>query len=313
MKSRIWEMDLGNEIPDSLYKYRVMSIKHLAALQADFDALDSDGKISSNPVFRSYIQKQQHNLPESFSEAKSIIVMAVFTPLMTVNFHYQGSTHEIMVPHYYDDGITEDQLKNTILSKIIGDCQYRVKNARMHVLLKRLAVRTGLGKYGRNNLCYVEGMGSFLKLFAFFTDFSFNEDNWIEAEMMDSCTNCNVCLKQCPTGSISEDNFVINVDRCLSLYNEVSGEFPTWLNSSSHNALMGCMRCQLSCPANSEVATKTQKLDSVSEQETKKILDGCPDEELLHSLSEKLRMFKPEHASYFFPVISRNLQVLLRK
>ena len=313
MTSRFWEMDLGNEIPDSIYKYRVMSIKHLGELQDDFEVLDSEGKISSNPVFRSYIQKQQHNLPESFSEAKSIIVMAVFTPLMTVDFHYHGTIHEIMVPHYYDDGITEDQLKNTILSKIIGDNQYRIENAGMHVLLKRLAVRTGLGKYGRNNLCYVEGMGSFLKLFAFFTEFSFDEDNWIKAEMMDYCTNCKVCLNRCPTGSISEDNFVIDVEKCLSLYNEVSGEFPTWLNSSSHNALMGCMRCQLLCPVNSEVATKTQKLDSVPEQETKKILDGSSDEELFHSLSEKLRMFKPEHASYYFPVISRNLQVLLRK
>jgi len=313
MKTRIWEMNLGNEIPDSIYKYRVMSVKHLEELQDDFEVLDSEGKVSNNPVFRSYIENQQHQLPESFPDAKSIIVMAVFTPLMTATFHYQGSIHEILVPHYYDDGITEDQLKNTILNNIIGDNQYRVENAKMHVLLKRLAIRTGLGKYGRNNLCYVEGMGSFLKLFAFFTDFSFEEDNWKEAEMMDSCANCKVCLKQCPTGSISEDNFVINIERCIPLYNEVPGEFPDWIDPNSHNSLMGCMSCQLPCSANIEVSTKTQKLDPVSEQETKKILEGCLDDELIQSLSEKLRMFKPEDASYFFPVISRNLQVLLRK
>ena len=312
MKSRIWDLDLGDEIPESIYQYRVLSIKHLGELQEDFEALDSQGKISKHPVFRSYIQEQQHQLPESFSEARSIIVMAVFTPLMTVDFHHQGKAHEILVPHYYDDGITEEQLKNTIVNKIIGNNQYRVENAKMHVLLKRLAVRTGLGKYGRNNICYVEGMGSFLKLFAFFTDFSFDENNWQEAEMMNSCKNCKVCFNQCPTGAISEDKFVIDIEKCIPLYNEVPGEFPDWINPSSHNALMGCLRCQLPCPANSAVAKKTQKLDSVSEEETKKILEGSSDEELYQSLSEKLRMFIPEHAYYYFPVITRNLRVLIQ-
>ncbi|MFW9806585.1 MAG: 4Fe-4S double cluster binding domain-containing protein [Candidatus Thorarchaeota archaeon] len=311
---RIWEMDLGDVIPQSIYKYRTVSIKHLEDLKEEFQVLDSKGKVGKNPVFRSYIEQQQpHSLPESFPDAKSIVVMAVFTPLMIAKFHYQGAIHEIMVPHYYDDGITEDHLKNTILTKIIGSQQYRVENAKMYVLLKRIAVRTGLGKYGRNNLCYVDEMGSFVKLFAFFTDFVFEEDSWKEVEMLDQCTNCKVCLMQCPTGSISEGNFVINVEKCLSLYNEVPGEFPAWIDSDAHNALMGCMRCQLICPANSEVSKKIQQLDSVSEQETKKILDECPDDELIHSLSVKLRMFTPESAYYFFPVISRNLRVLLLK
>ena len=182
----------------------------------------------------------------------------------------------------------------------------------MHVLLKRLAVRTGLGKYGRNNICYVDGMGSFLTLYAFFTDFSFDEDNWQEVELMNLCSNCKVCLKQCPTGSISEDNFVLDIERCIPLYNEVPGEFPDWIEPSSHNALMGCLRCQLPCPANGEALTKAQKLDSVSEEETEKILDGTFDDALSYSISEKLRMFPPEHASYFLPVIARNLRVLIQ-
>jgi epoxyqueuosine reductase len=289
-----------------------MSIRHLEELQADFDALDSAGKVSNNPVFRSYIQSQQHRLPESLQDANSIIVMAVFTPLMTVDFHYQGEVCNILVPHYYDDGITENQLKNTILNRIIGDSHYQVVNAKMHVLLKRLAVRAGLGKYGRNNICYVDGMGSFLKLFAFFTDFSFDEDSWQDVEMMDSCQTCKVCQNQCPTGSISEDNFVIDIERCIPLYNEVPGEFPTWIHSDAHNALMGCLRCQLPCPANSEVISKTQKLDPISEEETQKILDGIFDDTLSLSISEKLRMFSPEHASYYLPIIARNLKVLLQ-
>jgi len=311
MKARIWETDLENGIPESIYKYRVMSVKHLQELQSDFETLDAEGKVSTNSVFRSYIHQQQHHLPESLPNAKSVIVMAVFTPLMTIDFHYQGKTHEILLSHYYNDGITEDQLKTTILNRIVGDNKYGVENAKMHVLLKRLAVRTGLGKYGRNNICYVDGMGSFLTLFAFFTDFSFDEDNWQEVELMNSCSNCKVCLKQCPTGSISEDNFVLDIERCIPLYNEVPGEFPDWINPDSHNALMGCLRCQLPCPANGEALTMAQKLDSVSEDETEKILSGTFDDALSNSISEKTRMFPPEHASYFLPVIARNLRMLI--
>jgi epoxyqueuosine reductase len=313
MRKRIWETDLESGLPDSIYKYRVMTTKHLQELQDDFDIIDTEGSVSNNSVFRSYIEKQKHQIPDSLPDAKSVIVIAVFTPLMITDFHYEGTVHEIMVPHYYDDGITEEHMKTTILNKIIGNNQYRLENARMYVLLKRLAARTGLAKYGRNNICYVEGMGSFVRLWAFFTDFEFGEDNWQEVEMMEVCESCKVCMNNCPTGSISNDSFVIDVEKCIPLYNEVPGEIPEWIDPTSHNALMGCLRCQLSCPANSEVVTQTQKLDSITDEETKMILDGVETDDLYKSLSKKLRMFIPEHAYYYYPVISRNLRVLIQR
>lgn len=311
MNERIWETNLEDGLPDSFYKYRVMSVKHLQELQDDFNSIDAEGLVSSNSVFRSYIQQQQHQLPESFPDAKSVIVLAVYTPLMLADFQYNGKKQEILVPHYYDDGITEDHLKTTIIKNIIRSDQYRLENAKMYVLLKRLAVRTGLGKYGRNNICYVEGMGSFLTLYAFFTDFEFDEDQWQEVTMMNSCTNCTVCLNECPTGALSEGRFVIDVEKCIPLYNEVPGEIPNWIDPSSHTALMGCLRCQLHCPANREAVSMAQKLCSVTEEETKKILDGTSDEGLIQTLSDKLRMFTPEHADYYYPVISRNLRLLI--
>lgn len=313
MKPRIWEMNFGKELPDSIFQYRVMSVEHLSELQDDFTTLDAKGNISDNPVFRGYIAKKQHRLPDTFKGAKSIIAIAVFTPLVVIPFHYDGSIHEILLAHYYDNGISEEQLKNTILNKIIKNNGFRVENAGMHVLLKRLAVRTGLGKYGRNNLCYVEGMGSFIQLFAFFTDYSFHDDNWGEVQLMDTCNNCRICLNRCPTGSISEHNFVIDVGKCLPLYNEVPGTFPDWLKKDSHSTLMGCLRCQITCPANRDTAKKTQTMDAITEQETKQIIDGVGSDELYNSLSKKLRLFTMKEASYFFPVISRNLRALLIK
>lgn len=307
----IWEPLKGVELPTSLYKYRTVSVKHLHQLQDDFEVLDTAGKISHNTVFRKYISTMTHELPPSFLDAEYIIIIAVFTPLLTADFHYKGEKHQVLVPHYYDDGITEELMKNTIQNQIIGSNGYRVENAKMDVLLKRLAVRSGLGKYGRNNLCYVDEMGSFVRLHAYLTDYKFDADNWTKVNLMDSCSNCKICASNCPTGSISEDNFVIDIEKCIPLYNEIPGEFPWWLNPASHNALMGCLKCQIICPGNNRVVTQTQKLEDISEEETIALLEGNLDDAQITSISRKTRMFIPAHAYYYVPVLSRNLRALI--
>ena len=242
-------MDQTNlTVGDFTLKHRAVSIDHLKELQADIDRLESEGKISHNEIFRGYISNKQFRIPKDFSDAKSLIIIAAFTKPMLVNFHFDRGEHEVMLPpSYYDDGLTEEMLRDYIIEEVVNEPGHRIERAKLH--LKLLAVRSGLGKYGRNNLCYVEGMGSMLALYAFFTDYAC-EDSWTEVNMMDSCKNCRTCMNNCPNKCISEENFVINASRCLSLFNEIKGEFPEWIQPDAHNALMGCFRCQSCCPAN---------------------------------------------------------------
>jgi epoxyqueuosine reductase len=249
-------------------------------------------------------------VPEGFPEAKSIIVLAFFNRLMLVDFHLDGEKHEVMLPpQYYASGLTEERLEDIIREEIIREPGYRIERT-TGVHLKLLAVRSGLGKYGRNNISYVDGMGSLLKLFAYFTDYPF-EDGWTGLSMMDECEECRICRTLCPTRCIPDENFVIDVDRCVTLYNEIKGEFPGWIPPDAHNSLMGCMSCQMRCPANSEVIELTGRLEDVTEEETAKILDGTPDEELLASLSRKLRNYPPTQSKEYFPIFTRNLRALL--
>ncbi|MFX1328088.1 MAG: 4Fe-4S double cluster binding domain-containing protein [Promethearchaeota archaeon] len=301
---------------DFKYKYRTISVDHLEELQEDIDKLHREGKLSDNEVYRSYIDTKKFELPKTLPNAKSIIIIAIFSRLALVNFHLNGKNHEVMIPpNYYDDGSTLEDFKNLILNDIIKKPGYQVEfTNKLH--LKLLAVRSGLGKYGRNNICYVDEWGSMINLFAFFTDFQFKEDNWTDVKMMDLCKGCIFCIKNCPTNAIpssSDENFVINAGKCISVYNEIPGIIPNWINPNDHNALIGCMRCQKHCPGNHEVITITARLEDISEEETKMILDGINNEKLINSLSKKLKMFVPANADRIIPVIKRNLELLIKQ
>lgn len=300
----------GSVPADFTFGHRAVSVDHLKELQADIDRLENEGKISRNEVFRGYISNKQFRLPEGFPNAKSLIIIAVFMKPMLVNFRLEGRRHEIVLPPaYYDDGLTVQMLRDYILKEVVNEHGHRIERASVH--LKLLAVRSGLGRYGRNNLCFVEGMGSMLALYAFFTDYPC-EESWTEVNMMESCKNCRLCINSCPNKCISDQNFVIDVSRCLSLFNEIKGGFPEWIRPDAHNALMGCFRCQSCCPANRKVIKLAGRLENVTEEETIRILDGTPNKELLDSLSRKLKGFYPTQSEEYFPVFTRNLRVLLR-
>jgi epoxyqueuosine reductase len=307
------EKHIINKSPGFVFAYSNISVCHFDELLADIEKLDREGKLSDHTIYRQYLEHVKYRLPEGFPDAQSVIVLAVFTKPMLVDFCYRGKKHEIMVPpQYYDDGIAEESMRSTVLNEIIRTPGCKIERAK-HVSLKLLAVRSGLGRYGRNNICYVDGMGSLLALYAYFTDFQFEIDNWHKIKMMDICADCEICISQCPTNSLSEKGFVIDAGKCLTLYNEIRGEFPDWIDPQAHNALMGCMRCQLCCPANQEVMRHSGRFEDITEEETDKIVEGREDEEVVYSLSRKLRMFSPKNAHDFVPILRRNLRVLLLK
>lgn len=299
--------------PEIDYAWRTVSVEHLEELQEDIDSLRRQGKLSSNEIYQGYLSNKKFAVPEDFPGAKFIVPLAVFTRLMHVRFHHHGEAREIMVPpQYYDDGLSLEDLHDVLQQDVLKQPGYRVERA-THLHLKLLAVRSGLAQYGRNNLAYVEGMGTFLTLYAFFTDYPFETDDWHEISMMELCGECRRCMKQCPNNCITEDNSIIDVGRCVTLYNEIEGDFPGWMSGDSHSALMGCVKCQLGCPANRESAERAGRLRDVTDEETRGILEGRTDKALLEALSAKLGMFSPQDGEAFLPILSRNLRVLIGK
>ena len=208
---------------------------------------------------------------------------------------------------------TPAKLKTLVQSEIIKTPSRRVVEISKTVPLKMLAGRSGLGRYARNGLVFVDGMGSYAVLFAFLTDHVFPEDNWVaNLPILDECNRCHACERSCPTQCINRWSYGANVDRCVTLFNENQGQFPTFVYGSIHHALMGCMKCNDPCPVNEGIAELSGTLEEVTEDETRKILNGTPDDALMASLQRKLRGFRAVASKDQFPILKRNLSVLIR-
>jgi epoxyqueuosine reductase len=252
-------------------------------------------------------------VPGDFPNAKSVVVVAAYSKNMYSNFRLDGSSHRIMIPfQYYNDDLNAETLKGIIQKDIIKVPGRRIVDISQHTPLKLLAARSGLGRYARNSLVFVDGMGSYNVLYAFLTDHPFAEDNWTNLEILEECNRCHACERTCPTRCISRWSYSTNIDKCLTLFNENPGEFPNYILGSMHHALMGCMQCKAPCPANEGIAELAGNLEDISEEETRRILKGTPDDALLKSLQRKLRQFRAAASIDQFPILKRNLSVLIR-
>ncbi|MBM3706143.1 MAG: hypothetical protein FJW66_06435 [Actinobacteria bacterium] len=197
---------------------------------------------------------------------------------------------------------------------------------------KFTTVVCGLGKYGKNNLCYVDGMGSFNTPIIYLSDLAVKNDQSSEQELpngndmgietdlmagkefaeknyqLKTCMHCAKCRDNCPTAAIIDDSFVINPENCITYFNENEFEIPGWILSEWQNTLVGCMRCQDICPANKKVLKNTVKGPAFQQPETDAILKNTEFESLPESAKSKIHKLCMEG---YYPILSRNLNMLL--
>jgi len=107
-----------------------------------------------------------------------------------------------------------------------------------------------------------------------------------------------------------KDRFLIHADHCLTYLNENKGDFPSWVTERSHNALVGCMHCQIVCPQNKNFLQLKEQTVNFSEEETSIILQKTPREHLPKTLAEKLVRLDIDE---YYNLLPRNLSVLLNK
>ena len=300
-----------SQIP--VYRYRTLPVSRFRELQAEYDKSLASPLYSRAKDFRDQVAPLSFKIPADFPTAKSVVVVAAFTKSMYARFTVDGAQLRLLVPpQYYADDMNAAKLCGIVQKEIVKNTNNRIVDISDSVPLKLLAARSGLGLYGKNNLIFVDGMGSYNLLYAFLTDYAFADDNWTQLYILDHCRRCDRCDRSCPTACFVRGSFPINIDKCVTLYNEKPGAFPNWMLRSSHTALIGCLRCQDSCPVDGGFAGISEMLEDVSEDETRKILKGMADDALLKSLQRKLRQFPATASREVFPILTRNLSVLTR-
>lgn len=284
---------------------RIVSANHFGDLREVLESLHREGKFDEE-VYKEHYARFNYVLPKEAGFAKSIISVAVPVPAMTVTFVHDGKDIRALLPPTYADGAAINAFAKRTLKKVMKPGNY--KFVWEPLAFKTLAVRSGLAKYGRNNITYVGKYGTFNRLTAFFTDYPCEEDQWQEPEALATCSKCTACIKACPTGAISGDRFLIKVERCLTCMNERPSErpFPGWVRPEWHNAIAGCMFCQNACPHNRQVIGWAEDKGRVSERDTDYLLKGKFEGERATRMNARLQKLGLDIT--MFP---RNLQALL--
>ena len=291
------------------YQGRVVSIQRLRELQEEIEERYRQD-LFDKEFYQERLASFDFQIPDSLPEAMSLIVVAVPRPQSQAVFTWNGKSRELILPPTYVAYEETRKRVEDLLAGILDPKGYRI--ARTKLPLKPLAVRSELGWYGRNNICYVPGMGSFLQLVAVYSDLPCEKDDWREAQMMESCQNCHACRQHCPTGAIPSDRFLLRAERCIVFHNEKPGDipFPAWMNSSWHNCVVGCLHCQNVCPQNKDFLQWIEGKEEFSEEETALLLEGVPRDDLPAATVRKLEQLD---LIGYLDSLRRNLGVFFKK
>jgi epoxyqueuosine reductase len=268
------------------YQGRAVSINHLPSLRDEIEERQRKGLLDKD-FYKERLGWFKYVPPDDFA-ASSLIIVAVPRPQTQAIFKWKGGSLPLILPPTYTAYEETTKAISDLLLQLLGRKNYRV--ARTALPLKALAVRSCLAQYGRNNISYVPGMGSFLQLVAVYSDIPCANDTWKEPAMMKACEKCQRCREACPTGAIPSDRFLLRAERCIVYHNEKPGSvpFPDWMKPSWHNCIEGCMHCQRACPVDRKLLDWIEDKEEFSETETKLFLAGAKLEELPDTTVKKL-------------------------
>ena len=287
------------------FKGSIVSIEHVSDLKKEIKTAYRKG-FFDEVFYRERLTVFDFSVNKQLPEAKSIVITTAPQPQQTVCFDFKGNSHHFTMPPTYS--YKTDKIIEKILFDALRPQGFTIKPARLPQ--KLLAVRAGMAQYGKNNIAYIEGMGSFHRLKVFLSDLPPVEDKWLELKSMEKCNKCSACIKKCPTATIVPDSFLIRAERCLTFHNERKEPFPDWLKPSWHNCLIGCMTCQSVCPANKKFCNWFEETEHFTEKETDLILKGTPQSQLPSATVNTLRRLDLLEDLNLLP---RNLDVLLKQ
>jgi epoxyqueuosine reductase len=252
--------------------------------------------------YQKWITTEQYvlDIPAAVFEVRSIIVAVFPYKLVRVEFNHNGKCAR--------DIIESQKIDAKEVIKALAEKYGFHADVVEWMPEKRLAVRSGLCEYGRNNITYSKELGSFQGIVVFMSDLEPEKYTWREVKNADICEHCGLCIKKCPTGAISKERFMIDIEHCITKVNEWgTHEMPEWIPKKAHNHLTGCLRCQENCPMNKKRIADIKDKVEFNEIETEYLLSDksmTVPEGLMEKLAEC-------HIDPNYESLARNLRLML--
>ncbi len=295
---------LLQEFEEQGNKLILIPVKRLQNLKDELNSFKEEEELNG---FQRWIVNELYHfdLPEAGFEIRSILLVALSHPAHAeVELNYQGTIHKTLSLVKPDFDIAGNRITQYLTDQGYHCCHST------NLPLKRLAVQSGFAVYGKNNITYIDGLGSYFSYDAFFTDLPCSEGQWRPVTIAASCISCSACIHHCPTQAIRKDRYLIDNQRCLSAINEMPGEFPDWLAPSIHHTMYDCLRCQEICPMNQEYRENVLRTVVFNEEETGMLLSGAPYDSFSDSMKRRTKLLGLDD---WLEAIPRNLRMLLEK
>ena len=205
--------------------------------------------------------------------SRTVVIIAKPRSAHLVHFDIDGKDlAALLPPTYFRYRATFEEVRLDLAANGLPGAQVEFLTAP----LKATASRLGLVYYGRNNISYAPGLGSYIQLCGYLTDAKLPERNAAvvgPGSLLPECEGCSICMHTCFNGAITEDRVLLRAERCLTYLNENPGSWPEWVNPKAHNSLLGCLDCQRACPVNPELTVEDTGV-RFSASETKVLLSG---------------------------------------
>jgi epoxyqueuosine reductase len=162
------------------------------------------------------------------------------------------------------------------------------------ILERELALRAGVGWFGKNTMLIHPKRGSYFFLGLLLLDLDLDADAPFEE---DHCGTCRNCLDDCPTGALlgrdASGAPVMDATRCISyLTIEHRGPVPEDLRPLMGNRVYGCDICQEVCPWN-------QRFARPAAEESYRASEGLDGPSLLKLADELLGLNDKEFRALF--------------
>ncbi len=236
-------------------RFAVSGLEVLSEVRERLGALREGGQIEPGFFFEN-LNGFRYLDDLGVEDPEAVLMVSVPAPAHVVAIDLgSGPVDGIFPPTYVRyRALFEDILKE--LRKALGS---GAAIGTLKAPLKSISVRMGLTKYGRNNVTYVPGFGSYHQLCGYVVGgeagkrlrkaFGRPAPEPFETSL-DLCGTCRACLKACPTGAIRKDRFLISAEKCYTLYSERGGTLPDGLPTAASACFVGCLACQEACPEN---------------------------------------------------------------